>query len=434
MVQHAVANQVICDLQVSIHPHKEQYQCNDMVSVEQSILETYAMERYIDAQAGGEGKGFFRVVTSPEEARAVIGAGKMAVVLGIETSNLFDCYSSERPDRPSCDAEHVSTQLARFHELGVRVLFPVHKYDNGFSAGDGHRGVIEIANFINGGHYSSFVQDCDLEAPGRFDQGRVLVGGLNQPREVYGGPAAVDMTNFANDPIASLSPNIGLALEGPLDGDWCQSHGLTELGGYLVEEMMRLGMIIEMDHFPRRSYERVYQMLVDNDYPAIGTHGDNFEGRIYALGGMSKTNFRRCHDSNNERNPASGFVGRAELRAEKGEYPAEGFGFDLNGFAGAPGPRFGPKANCSEPQENPVTYPFDSVAGDVQFTQPLLGERTLDFNTEGMVHIGLVPELIEDAKIGGASDADLDPLFRSAEAYIRMWEKAERRSSEMQSE
>ena len=123
------------------------------------------MERYVDAQAGGEGKGFFRVVTSPEEARAVIGAGKMAVVLGIETSNLFDCYSSERPDRPSCDAEHVSTQLAKFHELGVRVLFPVHKYDNGFSAGDGHRGVIEIANFINGGHYSSFVQDCDLEAP-----------------------------------------------------------------------------------------------------------------------------------------------------------------------------------------------------------------------------------------------------------------------------
>ena len=58
-----------------------------------------------------------------------------------------------------------------------------------------------------------------------------------------------------------------------------------------------------------------------------------------------------------------------------------------------------PQGNCSEPQENPVTYPFDSVAGDVQFTQPLLGERTLDLQ-EGMVHIELVPELIEDAKIG----------------------------------
>ena len=31
VVQHAVANQVICDLQVSIHPQKDQYQCNNVV-------------------------------------------------------------------------------------------------------------------------------------------------------------------------------------------------------------------------------------------------------------------------------------------------------------------------------------------------------------------------------------------------------------------
>jgi microsomal dipeptidase-like Zn-dependent dipeptidase len=113
----------------------------------------------------------------------------------------------------------------------------------------------------------------------------------------------------------------------------------------------------------------------------------------------------------------------------RGGYPSAGFGFDLNGFAGAPGPRFGDRAGCDVPQENPITYPFTSLAGDVTFTQPRVGERTIDFNTEGMAHVGLLPELIEDARRTGATEADLEPLFRSAEGYIRMWERAEERSS-----
>jgi hypothetical protein len=74
-----------------------------------------------------------------------------------------------------------------------------------------------------------------------------------------------------------------------------------------------------------------------------------------------------------------------------------------------------------------MRYPFESYAGDVTFTEPSLGERPVDFDTEGMIHIGLVAELIEDARNDGATDADLEPLFRSAEGYLRMWERAEAR-------
>jgi hypothetical protein len=48
-----------------------------------------------------------------------------------------------------------------------------------------------------------------------------------------------------------------------------------------------------------------------------------------------------------------------------------------------------------------------------------------------MVHIGLVPELIEDVHHDGVSKAELEPLFKSAEGYIRMWEKAERRAEDL---
>ena len=52
-------------------------------AVDRIIDESYAMERYIDAQSGGPGLGWFRVVHTPAEARTVIAAGKLAVVLGI---------------------------------------------------------------------------------------------------------------------------------------------------------------------------------------------------------------------------------------------------------------------------------------------------------------------------------------------------------------
>ena len=79
-------------------------------------------------------------------------------------------------------------------------------------------------------------------------------------------------------------------------------------------------------------------------------------------------------------------------------------------------------------QENPVTYPFTSFGGDVTFLEPRVGNRVLDFNTEGMVHVGLLPELIEDARRTGVPDSEIELLFRSAEGYLRMWERARSRA------
>jgi hypothetical protein len=56
--------------------------------------------------------------------------------------------------------------------------------------------------------------------------------------------------------------------------------------------------------------------------------------------------------------------------------------------------------------------------------QPRLGNRVVDFNTEGFVHIGLIPELLEDLRRDGVPDEEIDYVFRSAEAYVRMWEQS----------
>lgn len=427
IVQHGTSNAVICKMSVGLGAAKGRYDCEDMTSIDREIDEAYALERYLDAQAGGPGKGWLRVVTSPAQAREVIGEGKLAMVLGIETSDVLRCPITRRPDGPLCDQAFVDAELDRYFARGVRALFPVHKYDNAFSPGDGSGDFIEAGNFLNSGHYTNLTEDCP-GVPG-FDGGPVTFGGLLEPRDDYLAPAPNDFGHLEDDPLTYAMPFVGRLLEPAIPGNWCQNATLTPLGEHLIVGMMRRGMILEVDHFPQRSYLRVFELLAEHDYPAVGTHGLDNNGQIYDTGGLAVSGFGNCHDPAAKGTSLAGYQARLASMAEHGAYPGLGFGFDLNGFAGARPPRFGPEGGCATTQENPTVYPFTSYAGDVVFTPPVAGERAFDFDTEGLVHIGLLPELIHDAQVDAVSEADLEPLFRSAEAYLRMWERAEARGA-----
>ncbi len=431
LVQHATGNSVLCDLVTGIGSQTGLHSCNDMESVDRAITETRNMERYIDAQSGGPGKGWFRVVETPQDARAAILEGKMAVVLGIEISNLFDCFLTPREGFEVCTPETVEEKLDHYRDLGVRVVFPVHKFDNGFSAGDGSDGIIELGNFINSGHYSDFVEDCPgLSAA--FDSGGVTFGGLNQTREEYDSPPPHDMSKFGANPLGTVLPFLSEVQEPPLAGEYCQHHGMTPLGEALMQGLMKRGMMIDIAHLPQRSLTRAYELLEANEYPLTKTHGDTNGGRVYLNGGMAGTGLGRCAVPGQPGSMGNQLAASVAEVVAKGGYPAEGLGFDLNGFAHGPRPRFGPDSPCNEPQENPISYPFTSHDGAITFEQPYLGNRLVDFNTEGMIHIGLLPELIEDVRRDGVTDEELEPLFRSAEAYVRMWERAEARAKALQ--
>lgn len=428
IVQHATGNSVLCDLVNGIGSQTGLYSCNDMVSVDRSIEAARALERYIDAQAGGPGRGWLRIVESPAQARAVISQGKLAMVLGIEISNLLDCFLTPPEGFEPCTEQSVDDALDRYWELGVRVIFPVHKFDNAFTAGDGSDGIIELGNLINSGHYSSFVEDC----PGlgtAFDGGDVTFGGLNQPRDDYDAPPAFDMSRFAEDPFVALLPLLQEVQEPALEGEYCQQYGMTPLGEHLMATLMRRGMIIDIAHLPQRSLARAYELLDEAQYPATKTHGSTNDGRIYRHGGLAGTRLGRCGVPGESGAMVKSLTDSVAEAESQGAYASEALSFDLNGFAGGPRPRFGEDSPCSEPQDDPVTYPFTSFDGAITFTEPQLGERRVDFNTEGMIHIGLLPELIEDVRRDGATDAELEPLFRSAEAYVRLWERAEARAA-----
>ena len=44
---------------------------------------------------------------------------------------------------------------------------------------------------------------------------------------------------------------------------------------------------------------------------------------------------------------------------------------------------------------------------------------------DGMAHYGMLPDLLQDMRNIGVQD--LDALYRSAEDYIRVWERCENR-------
>ncbi|TVR01039.1 MAG: hypothetical protein EA398_10655 [Deltaproteobacteria bacterium] len=428
VVELATGNSVLCDFMVGIRAQGTLYDCSDMVGVDRAMEAAREMERYIDAQHGGPGEGWFRIVESPAEAREVIRSGRLAVVLGIETSNLFDCFLNPPPGFEPCTPEDVFTALDDYHARGVRVIFPVHKYDNAFSPGDGHRGIIELGNLINTGHYSNFVDDCPFDQH-VFDSGDVLFGGLNEPREEYNMLAPLNMFGFRDNPIVALLPLLSRLQEPPIRGNYCQQHGLTALGRALIEGIIERGMIIDIAHIPQHAVIEALDMLEAADYPASSTHGDTYNGRLFDIGGHGRVSVGRCADPDQPDTLGNGIRNRVQLLRDRGLYPAAGFSFDMNGFAGGRQPRFGELSSCPQPQPNPITYPFASFDGDIEFTQPQLGNREVDFNTEGMIHIGLLPELIEELRRDGMSDEDIEPLFRSAEAYLRMWERAEERAA-----
>lgn len=74
----------------------------------------------------------------------------------------------------------------------------------------------------------------------------------------------------------------------------------------------------------------------------------------------------------------------------------------------------------------PIWQTWNARAGNNPVLRRLrTGSRWWDYNTDGMAHYGMLPDFFQDLRNIGVSAAALQTLFRSAEDYIRMWEKAD---------
>jgi hypothetical protein len=384
MVMGVNENRVLCELM----PNRKT-NCNEMDTVRRGFADMRELQRYVDADAGGPGKGFFQIVTDPMQARRVINEGKLAVVFEIEVSEPFDCRGWEQP---TCDRAQVDRQLEEMYRLGVRSSLLLNKFDNPLTGVRFDGGPIGV--LINGGNHQS---------AGTFWSARTCTGPLTDNTIETGSPQASALADTALSTLGIPNGTVPVYPPAP----HCNTRGLTTLGKHVVRRMMDLGMIVNPDHMSQAGVDDTLTILESRHYSGvISPHGWMDPGnwpRLWKLGGMAFPG----HSA------AKGYVKDwQKYRPKQTPYDfGWGYGADLGGLSHQPDP------------DGKISYPFKSFDGSVTFDREKTGERTFDYDNDGVAHYGLYADWFEDLRRRGGDQIAHD-LWDGAEAYLEMWERA----------
>ncbi|WP_257454923.1 membrane dipeptidase [Archangium lipolyticum] len=348
--------------------------CDEMADIELQLQ----MARDFDARTD-----WAEIALSPAHARQIIGAGKLAMVLSIETSKLFG-------------TKDWRAELNRFHSLGVRSIQPVHQLDNRFGGAALHNAIFQAAQFLENCHIDT---DCGVTGN-------------------------------------------GFTLGFDVDANCRNVKGLTADGRALVQEMMAKGMLIDVAHMSERSVRDTFAVSQANSYyPLYVSHGHFREVMNPKLAENEKTTpawvvkqlrqtggmfgLRTAHDETRAYTRtavANSCQGSTRSLAQAYEFGRQGlkvpmaFGADLNGFIQQTRPRFGSYGACSAG--------FKAEADAQAAQQRISGPARLgtDFDVYGLAHVGLLPDVVRDLKQLGVNTTGLE---NSAETFIRMWERAQ---------
>lgn len=399
-----VDNGVLCE----VYPLKKN-SCNEMDGVRLQAKRIHQLERYIDAQSGGPGKGWFRLVTDPFQARRIVNAGKLAVVMGIEVSVPFDC--GEYLGQARCTQSQIDARLDEVYGLGVRQMELTNKFDNALTGVTGDSGttgpVVNNGNRLETGHYWEMQQCKDQTAKTtdqRYDNTQLNVGdnaGLPVRDSIFAG-------------VLDIAGGSGAAPVYPA-GPQCNVIGLSDLGKHAIAGLASRGMIFDPDHMSaiarKQSIDYVKKLHYSGVVSSHSWADDPTYASIVKLGGMVTPHA----------GSAEGFVKKwRQLRAWSDPRYVFGmsYGSDINGFSAQGAPRKPAKGKG-------VTYPFTGLGG-VVVNKQVSGVKTYDFNTSGVDHYGLYPDWVEDGRIIAGKDgaAFMADMSRGAEAYLQTWERA----------
>ncbi len=397
MVNHLVANEGLCQL----WPIKG-HDCNEMETIEIQRQLTLDLQDYIDAQAGGPGKGFFRIVYSSQQARQVIEAGQLAVILGTENEKVFDC--GEYLDTPDCSEASINRDLATWYERGIRAIFPIHLVDNAFGGArltddPALTALYSAANIVDTGHPYAGV-DCESADS--------IGPGDSQPQSR--GIFDTVLMLFTNPPPFS-----------PVNGCQRNARGITELGDFFTNRLVDYGIMIETDHTGVLARNRMFDIAQARGVPVFSGHTGSIgpekdSDRILHTGGI----ISQLPDDPTP--DAVAFIRDLEaLHVEihgSTQGLATGFGSDINGLHRQSPPR-------DDASSRPLTYPFSSYDGRVRFDRQTTGERVYDINVDGVAHYGMYPDYLADIASQEGGSEVLRYVFRSAEAYLQAWARVE---------
>ena len=313
----------------------------------------------------------------------------------------------------------------------------MHVVDNLFGGTAIYTPMFNIANFRDTGHFwqvecSLKGEDIDGKYAGGFDVATIAAVKIGfDPRN--------------QPPVSPTCPQPGRTDQGVGHRN---ALGLTGYGTFAIKEMMRRGMIIDIDHMSNKGVEQTLGLAeavnpgvgypINSGHSGIRIGSSNKENsrsraqllRIAKLHGMFGLGTDGVHAYSWSRQYQSAMNYMGYKRDAAYRNGAIAFGTDLNGLVKCPPPG---NAGTRGRVVYDAAWPKSSFPGT---------PKTWDYNTDGVVHYGMLPDFLLDVRTSpvdpnlgndpngqqyGTSGADLvdNHVQRSADYFWHMWEQCE---------
>ncbi len=387
---------------------------------------------------------FMEVAQNSADIKRIVQANKMAVVLGVEIDNIGNFNTLPMANLPANAAQVlIASEIQRLYDAGARYIFPVHVLDNGFGGTAIYEEGFNTSNRREAGHYWS-IECADITD----DITHTYRPGTDPLENTL--KSAVALLKLGIDPLMHPGPPPVCPGGQPNKSRGHRNAlGLTPIGTLAVKEMMKRGMIIDIDHMSQKTADAVLDLAETFGYPVVSGHtgirgqaGSTAENsrtgrqmeRISRLHGMFGLGSDGAH--------ASGWAGlyqtamvkmgymNADPQKATYEYGAVAFGTDLNGLVKGPRPGGGNQVQYGS------TFPMSRSV-----------TKSWNYNTEGVAHYGMLWDFLVHVRTLpangyraasgaplGVTGSDLvdNHLFRSANYFWQMWQRIEARKVTVQ--
>lgn len=353
-----------------------------------------------------ESADFMEIALSPSDARRIVGNGKLAVILGSEMDNIGNFYTPQdnypANFNPNPTKEDIKNELDKLWDLGLRYIFPVHLNNTVFGGTAFAISTMNVPNkFVTGAEFiPEQVQSNASEIEFQLENPSIGLNAIAKMFMPFLLPKNVNPGKKGNYTFWEKNPESGHR----------NSLGITENGRFGIEYMMQKGFMIDIDHMSEKMADEVLQIALQKNYPLNCGHS---EPRHYSKneGGRTKAQYEILkqiggmiglgHAEN-----AADFVAKYhEVWTLMGKQNCA-IGTDVGGFSALPAP------------DSTVHVEYDA-----QFQPCKTGNRTWDFNIDGVAHYGLWPEYIRAWEKVGMTREEMETFMNSAEAFVQMWEK-----------
>ncbi len=417
----------LLQLPLSFLPDSSMAACGDDQAIEKQLIAFDEMVKWIDLRSGGPGKGWLQRADDPGRARQLIADGKLAVVIGTESAELFNCGKEAK-----CDAAYLQASIDAYYKRGVRYVFPMHGLDNAFGGPAIFNSAYPAGQCMVSESGLPETEACAGEGPYGTDNNYDLIP-LNVPPIL--------------DPITPKFLRCTTSLQMFPGQGTCNARGLTTTGKELIQRLMEKGMMIDVDHMSYRTLSGVFDIAEKYGYPLNSSHTEFSELKP---SGMSEHNRSRSDiirigelggalaplANQRSRGAAGALVpGRPLLPPPWDQVVFESSSsaaflqsmIYANHLTGR-GVAIGTDANGAAHMPHGtgrLTYPFTMPAalGGVSFEQLQRGNYGYFDVKEEMATVGLLPDFIADA-VQAHPTVDMSPFYTSAEMFLQTWERS----------